>query len=139
MPDRRPAKLSGLTDRVNPERDLLAEGHEPPRHVSITSILDDALESGVSPLGNDDEEIPGEDAVLRAGDPDADALQNELSGDEAAGGSNASPDDNDVDALGRLYGVSEADRSELVLGDELIAPRDRDRWENNPASKDKER
>ncbi len=77
--------------------------------------------------------------VLRAGDPDADPLLIEYSGDEAAGGSNASPDDNDVDALGRLYGVSMADRPDLVLGDDLIAPRDRDRWENNPASKDKEK
>ena len=138
MSGQRPTKLNRLTDRINPERDLLSEGHEPPHHVSITSILDDAVESGLSPLGRGEENISGEDDVLRAGDPDADPLLIEFSGDEAAGGSNASPDDNDVDAIGRLYGVSQARRSDLVLGDDLTAPRDRDRWENNPASKDKE-
>lgn len=137
MSRQRPTKLNQLTDETTPEREQVSTGHELPHHVSITSVMDDAMESGVSPLATPDEEIPGQDDALRAGDPDVDPLLIAYSGDEAAGGSNASPDNNDVDAIGRLYGLAEADEHDLVLGDDLIAPRDRDRWENNPASKDK--
>ena len=138
MSRRRPSEVDRLTDRITPESELLAEGREPPHHASITDALDEAAETGISPIDRSDEQIPGDDDALRAGDPDADPLLNEYSGEEAAGGSNSSPDDNDVDRIGRLYGVSEADKSELVLGDDLIAPRDRARWENDPASKDKD-
>lgn len=138
MSKRWPTQLDQLTDAIDPEDELLAEGHEPPHHMSITGAVDQAVSDGLKARDADTEQIPGEDDVLRAGDPDADPLDNEYAGDEAAGQCNASPDDNDVDAMGRLYGVSETDRDGLVLGDDLIAPRDRDRWENNPASKDPE-
>jgi len=138
MPRQRPPKLDRLPDAITPESELLAEGQEPPHHSSITDILDDAAETGVSPLGAEDQAIPGDDDTLRAGDPDANPLLNEYSGEEAPGGPNPTPDQNDVDAIGRLYGVSQADESELVLGEELIEKRDRARWENNPASKDED-
>jgi hypothetical protein len=136
MSRQRPSDLDRLPDRITPERELVAEGDEPPHHSSITDIMDRAAETGVSPLDAEDEAIPGDDDSLRAGDPDVDPLLNEYSGEEAPGGPNPTPDQNDVDAIGRLYGVSESDESELVLGEELIERRDRARWENDPRSKD---
>ena len=50
MSRKRPAKLSQLTDNTNPERAQVAAGHEPPHHLSLTKIVDDALRSGISPL-----------------------------------------------------------------------------------------
>jgi hypothetical protein len=137
MSHKRPAPLNPSTHAIHPQRVHFSVGHSPPWHVSMTPTLDDALQTGLSPLDLDDEEIPGQDGVLSGGDPDVDPLDMEYSGDEAAGGSNSSPDNNDVDAIGRLYGITQADAHGLVLGDDLIAPRDRARWENNPASKDK--
>ena len=137
MSRKRPPSLNQLTDKTNPERDQVRAGREPQQYISVTSMMDDALQSGISPLVQQDEEIPGEDDVLSGGDPDVDPLEVEYSGDEAAGGSNSSPDNNNVDAIGRLYGITQADTNGLVLGDDLIAPRDKHRWENNPASKDK--
>ena len=110
-----------------------------PRPKTLIHLTDDALETGLSQIDAGEEDIPGEDELLRADDPDASPREIAYEGDEAAGQPNSSPDDNDVDAIGRLYGVTQADRGGLILGEDLIAPRDRDRWENNPASKDTER
>ncbi len=124
---------------VTPEEELLAGGQEPPQHESVTSVVDDLLAEGAVPDAAD-EEIPGEDEVLQAGDPDVDPLAVEYSGDDAPGASNSSPDANDVDETGRLFGISGADEGRgLVLGAELVDPRDHDRWENNPASRDRVR
>ncbi len=45
------------------------------------------------------------------------------------------PDRNDVDDMGELYGVAETEGVPLQLGADLVTPRDRDRWENNPDSR----
>lgn len=82
-------------------------------------------------------EIPGE-AVLRAGDPDVNLLENEYSGDEVPGGSMPTPDQNNVDDVGRAYGLTDEDSGVLVSTEELQARRDRHRWELDPRSKDVE-
>lgn len=112
-------------------------GHTP-RKRSITQEAVEALAQGVTPFEPPYEKIPGQDAVLQAGDPDVDPLDVEYSGEQAPGASNSSPDANDVDATGRLYGVvgTDARLSGLVLGEALVEERDRHRWENDPASKD---
>ena len=136
MPGTRPTHMNRIVDAITPEDEILAPGKEPLHHESIMNVADEAVRTGLSPLGRPDQEIPGEDDVLRAGDPDADPLQNEYSGEESPGMSNASPDANNVDEIGELYGVPEPDIGELVLGDDLIDSRDRDRWENDPRSRD---
>lgn len=83
-----------------------------------------------------DEQIPGEDQLIRAGDPDTDPLANEYVGSETPGGSNSSPDQNNVDDIGRAYGLEEDEGADLELGDDRIDPRDRDRWELDPDSRD---
>lgn len=121
-------------DTVEPD-DLADATGEPPHRDSVTGVVAEALQTGILP-DRADELIPGEDAVLQAGDPDADVLNNEFSGEELPGGSMSTPDQNNVDEIGDVYGVPEH-RGDLQLGDDLIAPRDRDRWELNPDSRDK--
>lgn len=118
--------------------DLLDEGGEPPHETSITGAAADAMRTGLSPLEPELEDIPGEDRALRAGDPDVDPLDNAFSGEMVPGGGMSTPDQNNVDDIGEIYGVSQSDQGELKLGDELLAPRDADRWELDPASKDVE-
>jgi hypothetical protein len=117
------------------------EAGREPRHLSsLTAIAEQALRSGVvdpPPPGMRDE-IPGE-AVLRAGDPEVSLLDNEYSGDEVAGGSTPTPDQNNIDDIGRAYGLTDEDSGDLVAAEQLLARRDRHRWELDPRSKDVER
>jgi hypothetical protein len=108
-----------------------------PRHkLSITGAAAEAMRTGVAPSARKPGEIPGQDRVLRGGDPDVDPLDVEYSGEEVAGGGNSSPDQNNVDEIGRIAGISNTDDGELVLGDDLIRPRDEKRWELEVESKD---
>jgi hypothetical protein len=77
-------------------------------------------------------EIPGEDDLLRAGDPDADPLENLYSGEEQPGGSLPTPDQNGVDEAGRAAGLSDQDAGELRSAEELIERRNGHRWESEP-------
>lgn len=70
---------------------------------------------------------------LAGGDPDAEWEMAELNGDEAAGGSNLTPDQNVVEEFGEAVGLTYRDDEELFCG---LKPRERDRhrWELDPAS-----
>lgn len=57
------------------------------------------------------------------------------SGEEAVGGSDPLPDQNDVDRIGGALGVEEQDEKPLATTEKLEG-RDRDRWELDPASAD---
>jgi len=63
------------------------------------------------------------------GDPDDDALSNEYVGEETPGGSARTPDQNDIDAIGRVYGVQEQGSGPLRTTSEVLARRDRRRCE----------
>lgn len=56
-------------------------------------------------------------------------------GEEAVGGSDPLPDQNDVDRIGSALGVEEQDEKPLATTEKLEG-RDRDRWELDPASAD---
>src|SRR5437870_1834226 len=71
---------------ASPEEMVIAHG-EPPHNASLTAVAAEALASGLYPVKKD-EEVPGQDDILRAGDPDASALENLYSGEEMPGGSN---------------------------------------------------
>jgi hypothetical protein len=79
-------------------------------------------------------EVPGEDALLRAGDPDVDPLENLYSGDEQPGGSMPTPDQNTVDEVGRAAGLEDEDDGALRSAEELAERRDIHRWDNEPLS-----
>lgn len=70
---------------------------------------------------------------LAAGDLAADWEMAELYGDEVAGGSNLTPDQNVVEEFGEALGLTYEDDEELWCGTKE-RERDRHRWELDPAS-----
>ncbi len=72
---------------------------------------------------------------LAGGDPDAEWEMAELNGDETAGGSNLTPDQNMVEDFGAALGLTYEDDEELACGVKS-RERDRHRWELDPASAD---
>jgi hypothetical protein len=117
---------------ASPEDEVLAGG-EPPHNESLTSVAAEALRTGVYPE-REDEEVPGEDDALRAGDPDVDPLQNLYSGEQMPGGSTPTPDQGNVEDAGRAAGITEVDSGSLVSAEELSLRRDQKRWEQEPLS-----
>jgi hypothetical protein len=71
--------------------------------------------------------------ALTGGDVDADWESAYSTGDEAPGGDNPTPDQNNVDDIGVALGVEYEDNEELE-GADKISERDKHRWEDDPAS-----
>ncbi len=71
---------------------------------------------------------------LTGGDVDADWQRAHISGEEAVGGSVQTPDQDVVDELARALGVEEDLRSPLHGVEEIMAERDRRRWELEEAA-----
>ena len=70
-------------------------------------------------------------AILTGGDLDADLQRAGDSGDEAVGGSVATPDQDVVDELGRALGVEQAPDDEVRTAAEILRERDRHRWKQD--------
>jgi hypothetical protein len=99
---------------------------------SGTAVAAEALLTGVVPLETqrsrrEENEIPGQDALLRVGDPDDSPTDNAFVGDETPGGDMPSPDQNQVDDIGRAYGVQEEDSGALRTSSEILDARDQRR------------
>lgn len=75
------------------------------------------------------------DPRITAGDVDAQWEGAQFSGDESAGSSMSSPENNVVDDIGTAVGVTYQDGEELKAGDKE-RERDKHRWELDPASSD---
>jgi hypothetical protein len=100
---------------------------------SATAVAAEALRTGVLPNGfRRREAIPHEDERMRAGDPDDDGLANEYVGEDIPGGSTPTPDQNEVDEIGRAYGLQDEDNGSLRTSSEVLARRDRKRSELQP-------
>jgi uncharacterized protein DUF6335 len=67
--------------------------------------------------------------TLTGGDVDADWRNAAATGEEAVGGSVATPDQDIVDELGRALGVERDDEDELTTSEEILRARDGRRWE----------
>ena len=67
--------------------------------------------------------------ALTGGDLDADWKRAEQVGEEAVGGSVATPDQDVVDELGDALGVPRAPDEEVRTSQEILEERDRRRWE----------
>ena len=85
-------------------------------------LLEDAREIGELSLG------PTITDVL-TGDDDADWMRARDSGDEAVGGSTATPDQDIVDEIGRALGVEQEPDAEVWTSREILRERDRHRWQ----------
>jgi uncharacterized protein DUF6335 len=109
-----------------------ADGDE--RHLaSPTAVAAEALRSGVLPSSARRREvIPHEDETIRVGDPDDDSLANEYVGEDLPGGSTPTPDQSNVDEIGRAYGLQDEDNGSLRTSREVLARRDRKRSELQP-------
>ena len=76
--------------------------------------------------------------TLTGGDVDADWQNATAAGDEAVGGSTATPDQDVVDELGDALGVPQAPDAEFQPVAEILAARDRHRWRLEPEAADTE-
>ena len=102
---------------------------------SPTAVAAEALRTGVMPATSRREaEIPNDQEIL-AGDPDDEMLANEYNGENTPGGSSPTPDQNEVDEIGRAYGLQDEDSGELHSGGEVLERRDRHRSELSPPAK----
>jgi hypothetical protein len=101
---------------------------------SPTAIAAEAMRTGViaQPARRKSAEIPHEDETILVGDPDDGVLANEYSGEDTPGGSSPTPDQNDVDAIGKAYGLQEEDSGSLRSAGEVLSNRDRHRPELTP-------
>ncbi len=66
--------------------------------------------------------------VLTGGDIDADWTRAHLSGEEAVGGSVATPDQDIVDEIGRALGVEQAPDAQVRTSEEILRDRDHLKW-----------
>lgn len=126
---RRPAHDGKLRRPVLPPVKEVAHQESP------TAVAAEALRTGIMPAHARRDDISREDETMRAGDPDDDGLANEYVGDETPGGSASTPDQNEVDDIGRAYGLQEEDSGALRSAAEVLERRDRKRTELQPPNR----
>ena len=123
-------KAAGLRRRAGSSRPG-APAREPVHLSCATAVAAEALRTGIIPHAiarrPDDRAIPGEAEAIRVGDPDDDTMSNEYDGEDTPGGSTPTPDQSNVDDIGRVYGVQDEDSGELRTSRELMDGRDRRR------------
>jgi hypothetical protein len=69
---------------------------------------------------------------LAGGDVDADWQRAASVGEEAPGGSVATPDQDQVDEIGEALGVPQAPDEEVRASSDVLDKRDQERWEQEP-------
>jgi hypothetical protein len=94
-----------------------------------------AARSGRKALDRSLHEHSGMTPAITGGDLDADWENAYFSGDEAPGGDNPTPDQENVEEFGEALGLSYDDNEELK-GSDKVVERDKHRWELDPASAD---
>ncbi len=112
------------------EKQAFSPNGASPQPTSATALAAEALRTGIlsGVVRGRPPEIPREEEIL-VGDPDDRSLANEYVGDETPGGSSPTPDQSNVDEIGRAYGLQEEDTGALRSGSEVLARRDRRRSE----------
>lgn len=110
------------SDSALPDRDMI--------------IQENQAEVGGRHMQKELEEHHSVSPVLSGGDVDADWQGAESTGDETVGGHTATPDQNVVEEIGRATGIVYQDNQELQTHEEVLAKRDRHRWELDRRSAD---
>ena len=103
-----------------------------------TVIKDNQAEIGRIIMEREFEQYYAVGPEVPAGNPDTDWQEAEDSGAETPGGHVASPDQDNVDEIGRAVGMEFQDNQELNAPGELVSRRDRRRWEMDRRSADGE-
>jgi hypothetical protein len=97
-----------------------------------------AVAGEMAPLLDERTSHPETTPALSGGDLDADWQRAGSSGEEAVGGSVATPDQDVVDELGRALGVEQASDAEVVTSEEILRARDRHYWHLEREAADRE-
>jgi Family of unknown function (DUF6335) len=120
----------------------LIDWKENERQDSNRDGIDDRIEqpipdvsAGTHQLAERLRENNGVDPSLSGGDIDAQWDMAESQGDEAATGSQSTPEQNDTEETAAAMGITYADDETLKFG-EKERSRDKHRWELDPASSD---
>jgi hypothetical protein len=130
---KRPARKRPAKKRPARKRPAVRRGRPDAPHLrSATAVAAEAMQTGVMPAVRRRGEIPSEDEAIRVGDPDDIALENEYGGEDTPGGSSTTPDQNNVDEIGRVYGLQDEDNGPLRSAAEVLEGRDRRRTELRP-------
>ena len=123
---RKPAKVTKSTRRPTDAAppDVRAETAGAP---SATAVAAEALRTGVVPLTADEPlDISSPDDVVPTA-AEARGEHSPHSGEESAMGHMPSPENNNVDAMGRAMGIQEEDSGVLRTSSEILDSRDRHR------------
>lgn len=119
-----------------------ADNDEAPRLYDLSAIdsetvtKDNLAEAGRKLVEREFEKYHSVSPELTAGDVDARWQEAEDSGSETPGGHVATPDQNNVDEIGRAVGIEFQDTQELNAPEEILSKRDRHRWEMDKRSAD---
>ncbi len=105
-------------ERVDRNRDGIDDRIEPP-------IPD--ISAGSAKLQHELRENPGADPDVTGGDPDVRWESAQFAGDETPAGSTPTPDQSEVDLLGRAMGVTYNDDEELKVGEKEQSRDEEDR------------
>ncbi len=129
-------RVPGSAGRGRRRATARSKGQSAGNAPSATALAAEALRTGVLPAHQSRRStLPKEDEMIRVGDPDDDSLANEYVGDETPGGSSPTPDQSDVDEIGRVYGLQEEDAGDLHAAGEILGRRDHHRAELRPPKK----
>jgi Family of unknown function (DUF6335) len=118
-----------------PRTSAVQEASTPGAGLSPTAVAAEALRTGVLPPVARGGRISHADEALLVGDPDDDVMGNQYVGEETPGASTPTPDQNEVDEIGRAYGLQEEDNGALRSAEEVLERRDRHRVELQPPAK----
>lgn len=133
--------LSKMQDRDERDLETALNNYDAPDEEEFESEEEIPQEYTES-YGTGVREIPGYhegeresfgDRVVSGGDIDTDSEQAYTVGDEAVGGTVATPDQDIVDDLGTAVGIEMSDRERLHTND-ILNTRDDRRWELDPQS-----
>jgi Family of unknown function (DUF6335) len=118
--------------------DKVARPYEPGALDSETVVTDNLAEIGRRLVEREFEKYYSVGPGLTTGDMGARWQEAEDSGAETPGGHVATPDQDNVDEIGRAVGMEFQDNQELRTPEEILLRRDRRRWEMDKRSADGE-
>jgi len=118
--------------------DEVARRYEPGAPDSEAMVKDDLAEMGRRLVERESEKYHSVGPEFTAGDVDARWQEAEDSGAETPGGHVTTPDQDNVDEIGRAVGMEFQDNQELCAPEEILSRRDRRRWEMDKRSADGE-
>jgi Family of unknown function (DUF6335) len=118
--------------------DKVARPYEPGALDSETVVTDNLAEIGRRLVEREFKKYYSVGPELTAGDMGARWQEAEDSGAETPGGHVTTPDQDNVDEIGRAVGMEFQDNQELRTPEEILLRRDRRRWEMDKRSADGE-